>query len=295
MDLPAESLKTFRFRKSGMISTWTLGIFLLPVLLLWSPGSARAGKRRFVVCLPLGEGSAAQATRHMQPFLRHLEKSAGWEENSVVGTYINSLPECLAYIEKNKPHFGVISQGLYLSNHRKWSLDVIGRVDMPRGAGRRLHLVVEKGKYDSLEGLKGVVLRSNHVADTEFLNRIVFNRKIDVASHFKLDPTSSPLSGIRSVFRGRVGATLVNDDELELMRKRKEGEKLEVLMSSRALPGTPVVAFKNNADAKDVRTLAKILGNLCKGAGKSVCRDTMIRNFTSANNAVYAKLRNLYR
>lgn len=280
-------------KSMGFKRVFVFFLFLFSFLLGLS--NVQAEKRKFVVCLPLGEGSSAQATRHMEPFLRHLEKKAGWESGSVEGKYINSLSECLSYIEKTKPDFGVLSQGIYLQMYRKWRLGVIGRVDMPRGAGRRLYLVVEKGKYSSLSDLKGTVLKSNHVADSAFLNKVVFKGKIDATKHFKLSPTSSPLRGFKSVYRGRAGATLVNDDELKLMRKRKEGKKLKVLMSSMRFPGTPVVAFKKNAKSKDIRTLTKTLSGLCSGEGNSVCRNTMIRSFKPASNATYSKLRKLYR
>ena len=270
----------------------TLAIFTVATM---SATNVWAKKREFVVCLPLGEGSSALATRHMKPFIRHLEKKAGWKANSVKGKYINSMSTCLSYINANKPDFGVLSQGVYLKMRRKWGLTVLGRVDMPRGAGRRLYLVVQKGKHSSLADLKGTTLKSNHVAETKFVSKVVFKGKIDVTKHFKIRTTSSPLRGFKSVYRGRAEATLVNDDELKLMRKRKEGKKLKVILSSPRLPGTPVVAFRGNASSKDVRVLRKAIRSLCKGSGKSVCRNAMIRRFMPASNATYSKIRRLYR
>lgn len=272
----------------------TLAIAILAVATM-SAGNVWAKNREFVVCLPLGEGSSALATRHMKPFIRHLEKKAGWQANSVKGKYINSMSKCLSYISANKPDFGVLSQGVYLKMWKKWRLKVLGRVEMPRGAGRRLYLVVQKGKHSSLASLKGTTLKSNHVAETRFLSKVIFKGKVDVTTYFKIRTTSSPLRGFKSVYRGRAEATLVNDDELKLMRKRKEGKKLKVILSSPRLPGTPVVAFKGHASAKDTRVLKKALRSLCNGSGKSVCRNAMIRRFLPASNATYSKLRRLYR
>lgn len=269
-----------------------LGGFALTLLV---SGRAMAGSKDFVVCLPLGEGSSTLATRHMSPFLRHVEKLVGWKSNAIKGKYLNSVSTCEAHVKASKPGFAVLSQGLYLDKRRAWRLKVIGRVDMPRGAGRRLYLVVKKGRYSSLSDLKGKVLKSNHVAEKKFLSKVVFKGKIDVESHFKLRPTTSPLRGFKSVYRGRADATLVNEEELKLMRRRKEGKQLEVIYKSPKLPGTPVVAFRRNASSKDIRTLKKALPGLCKGVGASVCRGAMIKDFDAASQSTYRKLIRLFR
>ncbi len=256
--------------------------------------SAWAGGRDFVICLPLGEGSAAAATRYMKPFLRHLEKRAGWPEGSVTGRYINGLAACKAYIRSHKPGFGLVSQGTYVANRRAWRLRVIGRVDMPRGAGKRLYLVTKKGAYRSLDELKGKKLKSNHVAEVSFLSKVIFRGKIDAGRFFKLVATSSPLMGFKSVHRGRADCTLVNDDELAIMKRRREGADLEVLYKSPRLPGTPVVAFGRNASKTDIATLRKVLPGLCSGDGKSVCQNAMIRGFRSASNGTYRSIVRLF-
>ena len=152
---------------------------------------ASAGPRDFVICLPLGEGSASAATRYIKPFLRLMEKKAGWPEGSVTGRYINGMAACKAYVRTHKPGFGLLSQGLYVANRKAWRLKVIGRVDMPRGAGKRLYLVVKKGAYRSLDQLKGKTLKSNHVAEKSFLSKVIFRGKLDAARFFRLRATSS--------------------------------------------------------------------------------------------------------
>lgn len=258
-------------------------------------GAAHAGSRDFVVCLPLGEGSSSVATRHMSPFLRHVEKLVGWPAKAIGGKYINSLSACERHVKSQKPGFGVLSQGLYLEKRRAWKLKIIGRVSMPRGAGKRLYLVVKKGQYSKLSELKGKVLKSNHVAETKFLSKVVFRGKVDVTSHFKLRPTTSPLRGFKSVYRGRADCTLVNDEELKLMKRRKEGKALEVIYKSPRLPGTPVVAFRRHASSSDIRKLKKNLPKVCRGSGKSVCRGAMIQSFHSASRSTFRKALRLFR
>ncbi len=255
---------------------------------------AWAGPRDFVICLPLGEGSAAAANRYIKPFLRLMEKKAGWPKGSVTGRYITGIAACKAYVRTHKPGFGLLSQGLYVANRRAWHLKVIGRVDMPRGAGRRLYLVVKKGAYSSLDQLKGKTLKSNHVAETSFLSKVIFRGKVNAARFFRLRSTSSPLMGFKSVHRGRADCTLVNDDELAIMKRRREGKDLEIIYKSPRLPQTPVVAFGRNASKADIAALRKALPSLCFGDGKSVCQNAMIRRFKSAGDGTYRSIVRLF-
>ncbi len=255
---------------------------------------AQAAKRVFVVCLPLAEGAEEAATKQMAPFLRRLEKLAGWPAGSVEGHFYSSIAGCEAAVRRLKPAFGLVSQGLYLEKRRTWGLKVIGRVDMPRGAGRRLYLVVKKGAYKSLDELRGKVLKSNHVAEVRFLSKVIFRGKVDAGRFFRLRSTSSPLRGFKAVYRGRADCTLVNDEELKIMRRRREGKDLEVIYQSPVLPGTPVVAFRRHAAPQDVKAVARALRNLCKGEGASVCRNAMIRRFLPGSDATFRKLVRLF-
>ena len=264
------------------------------VVLMGLGSVALAGPRDFVICLPLGEGSASAATRYIKPFLRLMEKKAGWPEGSVTGRYINGMAACKAYVRSHKPGFGLLSQGLYVANRRAWRLKVIGRVDMPRGAGNRLYLVVKKGAYTSLDQLKGKTLKSNHVAEKSFLSKVIFRGKVDAARFFRLRATSSPLMGFKSVHRGRADCTLVNDDELAILKRRREGKDLEVIYKSPRLPGTPVVAFKRNASKADIAALRKALPTICSGEGKTVCQNAMIRRFRPASDGTYRSIVRLF-
>lgn len=258
------------------------------------PAVASAGPRDFAICLPLGEGSSAAANQYLGGFFRHVEKLMGWPADSISGKYLTSISECNGYVSSQKPGFGLFSQGLYLAKRTSAKLQVIGKVDMPRGAGTRLHLVVKKGAYKNYQALQGKALKSNHIAERRFISKVIFRGKIDAFTFFDLQTTSSPLMGFKSVFRGRAEATLINDDELKIMKKRKEGRDLTVIYTSPRLPGTPVVAFRGNASAADIRKMSRILPKICTGEGKSVCRNTMIRSFSSASDATYRALVRMY-
>lgn len=267
------------------------GVILVTLgLLLVSPAPASAGPRDFAICLPLGEGSSALANRYLPPFFRHVEKRMGWPTGSMKGKYFTSISACARYVSSKSPGFGLLSQGLYLERRRSWKLRVLGRVDMPRGAGTCLHLVVRKGSYASLNDLQGKKLKSNHVAEKRFLSKVIFKGKVNAQTFFNLASTYSPLMGFKSVFRNRADATLVNPDELKRMRGRKEGRVLKVIYSSPILPGTPVVAFRGNASGSDMTKMKRTLPRICSGAGRRICTNAMIRRFRSAGDATYRKL-----
>lgn len=269
-----------------------IGVLLVAVAL---PGSTSAGPRDLVICIPGGTGSTSGADTYMAPFFRRIESLTGWPASSVKGTYHPSYTGCLTHLASQSPGFGMMSLGVFLEQRRRYRMTIIGQVDMYAGAGRRLHLVVKKGAYTSLASLQGKKLTSNHLEEGTFLNRILFKGKVQLASHFKLRMVNRATKGMRDVARGRADATIVNDDELKIMKSRSWGQNLQVLTSSPPLPPAPLVAFKRWSRAADVATIKRAVGRLCTGQGRKMCQGAGIKRLTRATNATYAKIIRLYK
>lgn len=254
---------------------------------------ARAGARDLVICMPGSPGSTAGARAYMAPFFRRIESLAAWPANTINGSFHPLYSGCMSRIRAAKPGFAVLSLGVYLEQRKRYKMRVIGRVDILYGAGSRLYLVVKKGTYTSLAQLQGKQLTSDHLEETMFLNKVMFGGKIDVSTHFKLRKVRATTKGMRDVKRGRADATIINDQQLQLMKQR--GYPLVVLHKSPALPGAPLVALGSFALRSDINKMKKAVGAMCSGAqGKKLCRTTGINGARRATDASYARMVRLF-
>lgn len=257
------------------------------------PQQAQAGPRDLVICMPGSPGSTAGAQVYMAPFFRRIESLAGWPASTINGSFHPSYTSCLSKIRSTSPGFAVLSLGVYLEQRKRYKMRVIGRVDIAYGAGTRLYLVVQKGKYTSLAQLKGKRLTSDHLEETQFLNKVMFGGKIDVTTHFTLRKVRATTKGMRDVKRGRADATIINDEQLRLMKRR--GYPLVVLHKSPRLPGAPLVALGSYARSGDINKMKKVAGAVCSGAsGRKLCRTTSISRARRATNATYRGMVRLF-
>lgn len=269
---------------------------VVTAILLGSLGAthkAQAGARDLVICMPGSPGSTAGARVYMAPFFRRIESLAAWPASTINGSFYPSYTGCMSRIRSQRPGFAVLSLGVYLEQRKRFKMRVIGRVDILYGAGNRLYLVVKKGSYTSLAQLKGKRLTSDHLEETKFLNKVMFGGKIDVSTHFKLKKVRFTTKGMRDVKRGRADATIINDEQLRIMKRR--GYPLVVLHKSPPLPGAPLVALGSYARSGDINKMKKVAGAMCSGAqGKSLCRKTGIKGARRATDSTYARMIRLF-
>ncbi len=255
--------------------------------------SAQAGSKDLVICMPGSPGTTAGAKSYMAPFFRRIESLAAWPASTINGSFHPTYASCLARVRAIRPGFAVLSLGLYLEQRKHLKLRVIGQVDILYGSGQRLYLVVKKGAYTSLAQLKGKRLTSDHLEETTFLNKVMFGGKIDVSTHFKLKKVRATTKGMRDVKRGRADATIINEEQLRIMKRR--GYPLVVLHKSPRLPAAPLVALGSHARSGDIAKMKKAVGAMCSGAqGRSLCRKTGIKSVSRASNATYRTMIRLF-
>ena len=257
---------------------------------------AEAAPRGLLVCIPGSPGSSAGALSYMAPFFQRIESLAGWPSRSIQGSYQPSYSGCLRIMDATHPGFAVMSLGVYLQKRKTYRLKVLGQVDMFAGAGKQLYLVVRKGTFTSVAQLQGKKLTSNHLEETDFLNRVMFGGKIDVIQHFVLRRVNQTTKGMRDVVRGRADATIINDDELRTLRRRASwNSKLTIIHRSPSLPGAPLVAFGQWANGADIAKMKRVVSKMCNGAqGKKLCGASGIQRTRPAGEATYGKVIRLF-
>jgi hypothetical protein len=266
-----------------LLISWTCISLLLPAV---------ASAEALVICHVGGPGSTAQAKPVLDKFLRHVEQAGGLAAGSMTGEYHTTLAGCLAYIKSNKPLFGVFDLATYLAQQRELKLKPLACMGKPRS--QRYHLLVRKGSYKDLAALKGKTLISSHVGDLAFVSKVIFDGKIDAASHFNVASTRLPLKGIRKVARNKADATLVDSLAYEHLGELKLPATLESIYASPGLPGLTLAVLGVAKQSGVVQKMTRALPRLCTGEGKSMCKTFQVTAFTKVTPAGYRALERKY-
>ncbi len=264
----------FRF---GLVLT--MGLAAAPAL---------AGSHDFVIQHAGAGGNSQSAAPYIDEFLRYAESVLKWQANSAKGEFSLDQAAAVQYIEQTKPGFGILDPSVFLDLQKKYDLQPIASVQGDNQLSGHLSVVVKDGKLKSLTDLKGKTVVGNHLENAKFLTRIVFQDKLDAEKDLKLQPSASPLKGLKAVSRGEADATLVDDAQLANMKQLDPG--LRAIYKSPSLPPTPVVAFGKNTTQAERDAFAKMQFSACsdsKGGGAKVCDDLKIKKFTPPDKAAY--------
>jgi ABC-type phosphate/phosphonate transport system substrate-binding protein len=261
---------------------------LIAVGLVCSSAVSFAGPKDFVVERSGVGGSTEEAVPYLAAFLRYAESKLGWPANSANAQFFAEADPALAYITEKQPAFGMLDPELWLTRRTKDDLEVIATVEGKSGAADHYSVVVKDPAFKTLADLKGKKLSSNHLQSPMFVSKVAFDGKIDISKHFVLQPTASPLKGLKAVDRGEADATLLDDAQLANMKSLPFAADLRVIFTSAALPPMPMVVFKKNSTPKDIAAVKQMLLGMCADpAGAKVCTSLQIGKFAPPNKMAY--------
>jgi hypothetical protein len=247
-------------------------------------GNAFAQSHNFVVELGHVGGDEQAAQPYIDQFMRYAEQAMHWPASSARGRFVTKQPEAVAYIDQEKPVFGILDPEVFLDLHKKYELTALASVQIKDHQINHLSVVVKNPAYKSLADLKGKKIVSNHLGNAKYLSRVAFGSAgLDFAKDFTLEPTASPLKGLKAVRDGAADATIVDDGQLAKLKEFDPG--LRAIDKSPQLPPTAVVSFGNQSDAGN---FTKMLMKMCTDAkGADVCKNLFIEKFTPPDRAAY--------
>jgi ABC-type phosphate/phosphonate transport system substrate-binding protein len=125
----------------------------------------------------------------------------------------------------------------FLPNRNWLKLVPVASVDYAGSEMEKFYLTVQKGKYKSIGDLKGKTVASNvFKEDKRFINKFIFNNKIDAYSYFKTSFTTSVRGSVRNLQKGKLDAIILNHRDYMKFKDRKDFESLEVLYTSDDIP-----------------------------------------------------------
>jgi hypothetical protein len=248
------------------------------------PSLVRAETVVILVLKEHGVGMAALAQPFVDRMMALTAKQNGW--TGVKGMYLTTRAAAEAFIDQEKPHYGILSLGAFLGLRKKYGLEAFGIVTAVRAGGRR-YSIISKTESD-LAGCKGKSLASDHIDDPPFIEKVVSGGDFKLAD-FKTVQTQRPLQGIKKVVAGDADCALIDDAQMEELDHLEEGKDIKTVWKSRELPSMLVAAFP--AAGKDEREkFEDNLKKVCEGEAKSACSDVGILSLRAAKDGDYDEL-----
>ncbi len=206
-------------------------------LLLLPPAPAGEGEEVSILIVFPGGPPDSRVAPYIGDLAGLIADGMGISPRSLRVEYFSLAGPALEYLRRNPDSFIIGSAGFFLSRRQELSLVPLAAVEMDTGNEGRYHLIVKKGSFRELEELKGkTVAGSTLYEDPVFLRTLVFENRIDPESDLLREPTSRPLTAIRRLARGEVGAVLLDDLQLESLRSLPLFEEVSVIYRSPPLP-----------------------------------------------------------
>ena len=267
----------------------TLGVALFTAICVLLTGQASA-KTALAICHDGGPGNTKQAAETVDTFLRHTERSAGLEANSMVGEYHTTRAACVAYISKAKPALVVLDLATHL--HLAERLGPLAHMGKPDAVS--WHLLVREGTFHAPDALSGKAVLAVTPQDPAFIAGIALGAKPDLASSLELSYTSRALKAVRKLAKGKVDAALVDQDTVAFLPELNLPVKLVSVHTSSGLPGLTMSSVNGQAAPDVVRKVKAALPKLCQGEGASLCKTFKVSAFQPAKRSLYRDLAKRY-
>lgn len=217
-----------------------------------------------------------------------LAKATGLEPGALEGSYFTENAPAVTRLAANPDSFVLGSLGFFLSQRQSTKLVPLARLKSTLNGTERFHILVKKGRYKSLDELKGKQLWGSPLyEDARFIDRIVFSGKLKAAEHFDLKPTSRPLSAVRKLKNEKADAVLLNTVQYESLRRMPLFDELEQVFVSEPMPSLGLMMVDTpKTQAMRQKLVTTLLGLCGTPQGKSVCLNFGITGFDPIEEAV---------
>ena len=259
------------------------GPFVLLVAALAAPGpaAAKAARVALVIVNPGGPDGGAEGDKLATQLADHLAAAAGIEANELEGAYFGQLAPAVAYLKRHPDAFVLGGLGIYLAQRQALRLVPLARLVGGSGAAEEFSVLVRKGRYASLQDLRGKTLLGSVLADDQrYVDRFVFGGKLAAREWFRCTPSDRPLSALRKLAADEVDAVLVNRVQAEALKTMPLAEKLHAIHGSGPVPtvGLMMASTRRTRALRDrvVQAVAKLCGT---EQGAPVCRTYGITGF----------------
>jgi hypothetical protein len=272
-----------RNRRCSNAAFTVLVAFLLAPLM-----PATAGEPAIVVCYPGGPVDESDANTAMGSMLRVVERVGKWKENSLTSLFTAKATECKNLLAKNKPNFAITSLGIYLELRSQHNLMPVVQPKISGRSTERYRVVVQNGKFKSLDELKGKSLGGTVLGEPDFIGRIVFAGHYDPISFFVPKPSKQAIRALRALDRGELDAVILNEQQFRGLSSLQLDHPIEAIFTSEEIPLMGVVADSKTTTADERARFAKALEGMCTDTeGKKLCDLFGVESFIEGDPEVF--------
>lgn len=270
-------------------------LIIIAALLTPFAASAAPDPEMIVVCYPGGPVNTKDANEAMSSMLRVVERIGRWQENSFNSLFNSKTDSCRKQMAEKKPKFAMISLGLYLELRPRYNLVPVIQPKIKGRTSERYRVMVQKGKYKSLNELKGLTLGGTVLEEQSFIGKIVFAGKYDPASFFVLKTSNQAIRALRSLDKGELDAVILNEQQFNGLGSLHLATPLEAVFTSEEIPLMGVVANSATTTVEERDRFGKALEGMCIDTeGKKLCELFGVESFVTVDAAVFEPMVKLW-
>ncbi|MGR9036005.1 MAG: sterol transporter periplasmic substrate-binding protein BstB, partial [Gammaproteobacteria bacterium] len=217
-------------------------LLIIACLLIPFHAYAAPDPEMIVLCYPGGPVNPKDANSAMSSMLRVVERVGQWRENSFNSQFNVKTDECRKQMTEKNPKFAITSLGLYLEMRSRHNLVPVVQPRIKGRTSERYRVLVQQGKYKSLDELKGKTLGGTVLAEQSFIGKIVFAGTYDPASFFVLKTSNLAIRTLRSLDKGELDAVILNEQQYSGLPSLHLQTPLDVVFTSKEIPLMGVAA-----------------------------------------------------
>jgi ABC-type amino acid transport substrate-binding protein len=257
--------------------------------------AAESSPAPIVVCYPGGPINENDANGAMASMLRVVERVGQWPEHSFTPLFTAKAAECRKLLAEQKPGFAITSLGLYLEQRASHNLVPLVQPKIKGATSERYRVIVQKGKFKSLDELKGKSLGGTVLEEPEFIGRIVFAGDYEPASFFVLKPSRQAIRALRALDSGELDAVILNEQQFAGLGSLELKNPVEAVFTSDEIPLMGLAADGKATTAEERARFAKALKGMCADAeGKKLCDLFGVEAFVPVEPAVFEPMIKLW-
>ena len=239
-----------------------------------------------VVCYPGGPVSEDDANKAMTAMLGVVEKVGGWPAQSFSSAFSSDVEGCKSLLKQKNPTFAITSLGIFLDQRQSLHLEPVVQPKMRGSSTEQFHLVAIKGRFNSLEEIKGKQVGGTVFEEAEFIRRIVFAGQLNPEKDFALKPSKQAIRALRSLDKGELDAVLLNGQQFAALASLPLTHEFVSVFTSTPIPLMGLVANKETSTPEERNRFAKALSDMCNEAeGKKLCDLFAIDAFVPASQS----------
>lgn len=263
-------------------------VFALACWLAPLAASAAEAHAPLLVCYPGGAVNEQDAKGAMDALLRVVERVGQWPQNSFTSQFTVKADECKRLLTEQRPGFAITSLGLFLELRDRHNLVPVVQPRIHGRVSERYRVMVQQGKYKTMDELKGKALGGTVLEEPAFIGRIVFAGKIDPAGFFKLTPTKQAIRALRALDKGEIDAVLLNEQQYSALGSLKLANPLDAVFTSEEIPLMGLVADAKATTPEERARFAKALEGMCADPeGRKLCEMFGVDSFVAADRAAF--------